>query len=434
MVTLVVMLAGLTLLYTYAGYPLLLRCLVLRRKAAVSPVSSERDILPDQQRFTPTVSIIVPFHNEEAWVARKLGNTLSLDYPPERLEIIAVSDGSSDRTAEIMEHYSEHVRIVAYSKRQGKPTALNRGVALAQGEILIFTDANVILDAKAIRILVARFADPTVGGVSGNVALQPVQNEEPLGEGLYMKYERWLYEMESRLHSMLGADGALFSIRREVFTPLAADTITDDFALTLGVIDRGRRVLYEPAARAVEAVVPDVAAEFRRKVRMIAGGYQAVWRFRRLLGSGQVSCHPLLALQLVSHKLLRWIAPVLLITVYLGSAALAASTASAAWMGFTLLQSVFYLLAAVGWLSVKVRRWPLCYIPYYFCAVNLAAVSGAWRFLRGRQVITWHKVSRAAFLDDSAIAPQAARCPVTKGAEAHAIAAQNVGTKPTITP
>jgi cellulose synthase/poly-beta-1,6-N-acetylglucosamine synthase-like glycosyltransferase len=398
MTVLLVLLAGATLFYTYAGYPALL-CWLVRRQPKVATVASQAPSLPPsdhQNHATPMVSIIIPFHNEESWVARKLDNTLSLDYPRERTEIIAISDGSTDRTAEIMERYRDQVRIVAYMRRQGKPTALNRGVALAKGEILVFTDANVVLDPKALRALVCRYADPSVGGVSANVALEAVQTDEPLGEGLYMKYERWLYALESQLHSMVGADGALFSIRRDLFTPLAADTITDDFSLALEAIDRGKRVLYEPRAGAVEGVVPDVTAEFKRKVRMVAGGYQALWRFRHLLLPKQLSRHRTFALQLISHKVLRWIAPLLLVTVYLGSAMTAASTQSLLWAGFTGLQSLFYLLAGAGWLNTRIRRWPLCYIPYYFCAVNLAATLGAWRFLRGRQAITWQKVSRAA--------------------------------------
>jgi biofilm PGA synthesis N-glycosyltransferase PgaC len=394
---LLVLLAGATLLYTYAGYPVLLRWLVTRQKKAGAVPSPVAERPPcDQKLSTPRVSIIIPFHNEEAWVARKLDNTLSLDYPRDRIEIIAVSDGSTDRTAEIMDRYRDQVQVVAYLRRQGKPTALNRGVALATGDLLVFTDANVLLDPKAIRALVSPYADPSVGGVSANVALEAVQTAELLGEGFYMKYERWLYALESQLHSMVGADGALFSIRRALFMPLAADTITDDFSLALEAIDRGARVLYEPGARAVEGVVPDVAAEFRRKVRMVAGGYQALWRFRHLLLSAQVSRHPTFALQLVSHKLLRWMAPFMLVMVFCGSAVAAASTSSPLWTGFTGVQALFYLLSVAGWLSARMRRWPFCYIPYYFCAVNLAATLGVWRFLRGRQAITWQKVSRAA--------------------------------------
>jgi biofilm PGA synthesis N-glycosyltransferase PgaC len=398
---LMVLLAGATLVYTYAGYPLLLGWLVLRqKKAPLSPAPSSESLEPalsdHSDVLTPHVSIIIPFHNEEAWVARKFDNTLSLDYPHDRMEIIAVSDGSTDLTAAVMDRYRDRIRIVAYSCRQGKPTALNRGVALAMGDVLVFTDANVLLDHKAIRALVAPYADPSVGGVSANVALEAVHPAEPLGEGLYMKYERWLYALESQIHSMIGADGALFSIRRALFTPLAADTITDDFSLALGAIDRGKRVLYEPRARAVEGVVPDVASEFRRKVRMVAGGYQAIWRFRHLLSSAQVFRHPTFALQLISHKLLRWMASLLLVMMLCGSAVVAGSTQSPLWVGFTALQSLFYLLAGAGWLSPKIRRWPICYVPYYFCAVNLAATLGAWRYLRGRQAITWQKVSRAS--------------------------------------
>jgi hypothetical protein len=184
---------------------------------------------------------------------------------------------------------------------------------------------------------------------------------------------------------MVGADGALFSIRRDCYTPLSADAIADDFEIALGVVEGGRCIRYEPEARALEIVMPDVKAEFRRKVRMIAGGYQALWRHRSLLDPFQ---RPAVALQLVSHKILRWLVPVFL------TAALAASLAAprSPWLaGAAVVQAAFYGLAACGWLSVRLRRWLPVYVPYYFCAVNLAAAVGFWRYLRGRQPITWQK-------------------------------------------
>ncbi len=380
-------LSSLAILYTYALYPLILMA-VSRRKARTSltPLSGEA-----RGRHTrmgcPFVSVIVPFHNEERWVARKLDNTLSWDYPNDRLEIIAVSDGSTDRTNEILARYGDRVRVVQYLPRQGKPTALNRGVAEAKGDIFVFTDANVLTEPKAIRAMVARFNDSAVGAVSGSVALRADGCAHPLGEGLYMQYERQLYELDSKVKTMVGVDGAFFSVRRELFRPLAPDTIVDDFAIAMQVIAKRKAVVYEPRASGVEIVTPDVRAEYQRKVRMIAGGYQALFRFRHLLNPFQF---PMEMFQLVSHKLMRWMVPFFLIAAF-GSSLLVAGLHPILAIA-AVIQLVFYMLAVLGLASVSLRRWMPAYVPYYFCAVNFAALVGYWRFHCRRQAVLWGRV------------------------------------------
>ena len=364
------------LLYTYVMYPVLLH-FMRDRPTRDGPVST-----------LPTVSVIIPFYNEERWAIRKLENTLSWMYPADRLQIIAVSDGSTDRTPMLLRQYDGRVSVVTYPARRGKPTALNLGAAQATGDILIFTDANVFPAPDAVRALVKRYTDASIGGVCGNVALQGEDSPEPLGEGLYMQYERWLFAQESRALTMVGADGALFSIRRSLFVPLPMDTITDDFAMALGVLAQGRRVVYEPDAHSVEIVVPDVQAEFRRKIRMIAGGYQTLWRYRGLFNP---FARPGIAWQLVSHKLLRWLVPVFLLSAI--AAAFIAREHPAMALAFGL-QIVFYATALCGWLSQTLRRWMPVYVPYYFCAVNAAAAIGLWRYLIGGQSVTWQKVKR----------------------------------------
>lgn len=368
--------AVLGLFYTYVLYPVLLLFMHDRR---------ERDRL---LTTLPTVSVIIPFYNEERWAVRKLENTLSWSYPADRLQIIAVSDGSTDRTPMLLRQYDDRVTVVAYPIRRGKPTALNLGAAQATGDILIFTDANVFPQPDAVQALVQRYADASIGGVCGNVALQGEGSLEPLGEGLYMQYERWLFAHESRALTMVGADGALFSIRRTLFVPLPIDTITDDFAMALGVVAQGRRVVYEPRAQSVEIVVPDVQAEFRRKIRMIAGGYQTLWRYRRLFNP---LAWPSVAWQLVSHKLLRWLVPVFLMSALAAAFVGREHPVLALALG---IQIVFYCVAVCGWLSQRLRRWMPVYVPYYFCAVNAAAAIGLWRYLIGGQSVIWQKVKR----------------------------------------
>ena len=366
------------LLYTYMVYPALL--LIGRR--------TTQPVIKGFSGSLPTVSVIIPFHNEKRWVRQKLENTLQLEYPAERLQVIAVSDGSSDGTEEILKQYRDRIHVISYRPRQGKPTALNTGALQASGDILLFSDANVMVNSDALRILVRQYGDPSIGGVCGNVALQAEGAHEPLGEGIYMRYERWLYNQESRAFTMVGADGALFSIRRSLFTPLPADTITDDFDVALSIVAQRRRLVYEAAARATEVVVPDVKAEFRRKVRMIAGGYQTLWRHNILLNPFR---HPVVAWQLISHKLLRWLVPVLLVTTFLTAFAERQYPVMAVAL---VLQMVFYCLAFCGWISQRLRRWMPVYVPYYFCAVNVAAAIGLWRYLIGQQSVLWQKVSR----------------------------------------
>jgi poly-beta-1,6-N-acetyl-D-glucosamine synthase len=364
------------LCYTYVIYPALL-LLIREGRDRSRPMST-----------LPTVTVIIPFHNEERWASRKIENTLTWKYPADRLQVIAVSDGSIDQTTCLLRQYEDRVTVIAYPSRQGKPTALNLGAAQATGDILIFTDANVFPHPDAVQALVQRYTDGSVGGVCGNVALQAEGSHEPLGEGLYMQYERWLYERESRALTMVAPDGALFSIRRALFAPLPSDTITDDFALALGVLAQGQRVVYEPAAFGVEIVVPDVRAEFRRKIRMIAGGYQTLWRYRRQFNP--FTC-PSVAWQLLSHKWFRWLVPVFLLVAFASACAARQSPMMALALA---LQIVFYGLALCGWLSQSLRRWMPIYVPYYFCAVNMAAAIGLWRYLLGRQSVTWHKVQR----------------------------------------
>jgi len=387
--TVIFLVASVVLLHTYALYPFVLRLMRTRDREPRPASASRHHATHDTSQTWPTVSVIIPFHNEDQWVARKLENTLSWDYPTDRLEIIAVSDGSTDQTHAMLESYAGRVRVVSYYPRCGKPTALNRGAELARGEIFVFTDANVLLEPKAIRAMIARYEEATVGGVCGRIALHPEGADEPLGEGLYMRYEQGLYHLESATGTMVGADGAFFSIRRELFTQLPPDTIADDLSIALQVIAKGRRVVYEAEAHGAEVVIPNVRAEFCRKVRMIVGGYQALGRFRYLLNPLRF---PLVSFQLVSHKLLRWWTPFFLGAVFVSAAINAAEHLlfAAAFAA----QGVFYGFALLGWGSSTSRRWGGVYIPYYFCATNVAAVQGLWRFLHGRQVITWEKVGR----------------------------------------
>jgi poly-beta-1,6-N-acetyl-D-glucosamine synthase len=373
------LISSLAVIYAYVLYPVLLLAIPKRKMVSSQPIG---------RKDLPWVSVVIPFHNEERWVARKLENALALDYPSSRFQIIAISDGSTDGTNAILEQYKDRVDTVIYHPRAGKPTALNRGVLGSRGEILIFSDANVLIRPDAVHELLGYYSDPNVGGVSGNVVLQSADNAEPLGEGIYMRYERWVNKLESDAGTMVGVDGALFSIRSRLFSPLQKDTIVDDFTMALEVSSKCKRIVYAQNAKGSEVVRPDVQAEFRRKMRMVAGGYQALWRYKRLFNPWKF---PLLQFQLWSHKPMRWFVPFFLAAALVSSLLGARQPVLAA---AATLQIVFYALALLGRLSGRLRHFRPIYLPYYFCAANIAAVAGLWRSLFRSQAVMWDKVQR----------------------------------------
>jgi biofilm PGA synthesis N-glycosyltransferase PgaC len=336
----------------------------------------------------PSVSLLIAAYNEERVLESKLANSLALDYPGDRLQIIVVADGSDDDTAAIgMRHRSMGVELLHRPERRGKTAALNRGVAKATGEVVVFSDANNVFDAGALRKLVRHFRNPQVGGVCGaKHVYESNDRDSSVGDGLYWRYESALKLAESRLGSVTTADGEIFAIRRHLYVPLDERLINDDAAITFEILAQGRRVLYEPQARSFEHASIRIADDFNVKVRMVSGGFQTLgfyWRF--LLRPPRI-----FTLAFCSHKLLRWLAPELLI-------ALAASSLLLAQQRFflvmSLLQALFYALAAGGWVVRHKARLPLTvYLPFYFSAMNLAAFMGLYRFLS--RSTTWKKAQR----------------------------------------
>lgn len=367
------------LAWTFFGYPL--ATIVLSR------------ILPkpwQEGEFNGAVSMIVAAHNEESVIREKVENCLKLDFGSADSEIIIVSDGSTDDTNAILDEFSKispRLQIVAYEPRAGKANALNVAVSMARGEILILGDANVIVGEESCRALLVPFADPEVGAVCGRVLVRARGDQEVAGESLYMKYEGAVQRAEALLQSMVGVDGALFAIRRELFRPLATGIILDDFMLSMQAPLARLRIVYEKQAVAVEEVVPSAENEAKRKARIVAGGYQFLAAF---LKSGR-SLSPGMWFAFVSHKILRWFAPFLLLTLLVANITLL-DIAGYRWLFGG--QSAFYLLAALGFLAKNLRRNYLVYVPYYFTMVNLAAFKGFFRFLTLREQVLWEIVER----------------------------------------
>jgi cellulose synthase/poly-beta-1,6-N-acetylglucosamine synthase-like glycosyltransferase len=330
--------------------------------------------------------MIIAAHNEAAVIAAKVRNALDTSYPPERFELIVVSDGSSDDTDRLAaEAAGGRLRLLRSPQRRGKAHAMNLGATQATGSILLFTDANVFFDRDSIGYLVRRFADPSVGAAVGRVTIRLEGAREAAGESLYMQYERCLHQLESDISSMVTVDGAMFAVRRSLYTPLPEETIVDDFVTVMRILERGYRIRYAPDATGWEGAAATVRDELRRKIRIIAGGWTALTQIRSLLNPLR---HPAIAFQLISHKILRWLVPLWLLGLAGSTPALLASPFYRFALGA---QALFYTLALASLLVPALRRRRICYFPYYLCAMNLAALLGLVRFLLRSQTVLWEK-------------------------------------------
>lgn len=370
--------------YNYVLYPALVIALARLRPAGAPPP------LPPARSDWPSVSFVIAAYNEERVIADKIRNTLALDYPRERLEVIVVSDGSNDGTPQIAASFAEQgVCGLHEPPRRGKSSALNRGVARACGELVVFSDANNDFAPGAVQALARHFADPRVGGVCGVKQIKPASDRQSTqGDGLYWKYESAIKQAEGRLGSITNADGEIFAIRRRLYRPLDERVINDDTQVTFDLVNQGYRVLYEPAARSYEYASRHIRDDFFVKVRMVAGGFQSL-----ALNAGMfLPPRRAFTLAFLSHKVLRWTAPLPLLGMLAASAALSAQPAFATLFAG---QLAFYAVAAWGAHAIGRRELPgPVYVAFYFSAMNLAALVGLWRFLRGRQGTAWRKAAR----------------------------------------
>lgn len=340
----------------------------------------------------PTVTLVIAAYNEQDVIEPKLENSLLLDYPPELLEILVVADGSSDGTCDVVRRWADRgVRLEFSPERRGKIHAVNRVAPLASGEVLVFSDANSMFAADSIRKLVRNFGDPRVALVAGEKRIMADDGTVSDGEGLYWKYESALKRLDSRVSSVMGAAGEIFAIRKDAYVAHAPapDSIIEDFILSMGLVKDGHRVVYEPEAISLEEASPNAAEEFKRKVRICAGGWQAVVRLAPLLSPS----YGLVSFQYVSHRVLRWtVVPFLLPLILLLNVALAGLPVYQALLAA---QVAFYALGAIGYqLEQQGKKWKPAYLPFFFCFLNYAALRGFFRFMGGKQAVTWDKVKR----------------------------------------
>lgn len=363
--------------YVYAGYP-----------ALVHVIGRLRQRLVRKGPCAPAVTILIPAFNEEKGIRRTLENKLELEYPAERLEIIVISDGSTDATdrivAEVASESEIPLTLLRQSPRQGKSAALNRGVATARGEILVFSDANSVYRPDALANLMRNFADPSVGYVTGKmIYANPDGSVTGDGCSTYMRYENRLRADETRAGSVVGVDGGIDAMRQSLYEPLAPDQLPD-FVLPLGVVAKRYRVVYEPEAVLTEPALADAGSEYRMRVRVTLRALWAVWDMRRLLNP---FVHGWYSWQLLSHKVLRYFAFVPLVGLIAVSAGLARH--GLVYEAAFLTQIVFYAAAllALFWPNGAAGR--LFALPCYFVIVNAAAAHAAVRFLQGDKVVVW---------------------------------------------
>jgi len=362
--------------YTFFGYPLVLWILSL----LVGKSS-------DKGGICPKVSLIVSAYNEENVIADKIKNSLALDYPKEELEIIVASESTDETNNIVKEYRQEGVVLDAYSGRMGKSTTLFRAVPKATGQIIVFSDANAMYETDAIKKLVRNFNDPRIGRVSGQLKYSnPDKTISGSGEGLYWKYEMGLKRLESRLFSLLGANGSIFAIRKELYFPMAQDR-GDDFELPIRISQKGYGVVLEPQAISWEKSSSTANEEFKRKVRIIA------WNMKScllLLKECFLQKKVFLVFQLISHKFLRWLFPIfamgiLVINIFLPGIF---------FRTLLSIQVLFYTCALIGYgLDMKGSKVPrMLIVPYYFCLIHCAAIVGLYRLMCGGQKTIWQKV------------------------------------------
>ncbi len=364
-----------TVIYVYAGYPVLLWL--------IRSLGGRRPVLVDDAE--PSVTLIISAFNEEDVIGEKIRDCLTLDYPRARLQIIVVSDASDDSTDRVVAGFAaQGVELLRMQNRGGKTVGLNAAVASARGEIVVFSDANALYRRDAIRKLVRNFADAEVGAAVGESTYTNPEAESERNEGLYWRYETAVKRLESDVGSVVGGDGAIYAIRRALYVPMRADAISD-FVNPLQIVRGGHRCVYDSEAQSYERAAGDFGKEFRRKVRIVNRAWRAMWGMKTLLNPFR---YGRFALEIFSHKLLRWLVPLFLAGLIVTNLLLIeqAPIYRLAMLG----QVAFYALALLGHAARNRASMPsFLSVPYFFCLVNIASALGILDAFRGKTYTTW---------------------------------------------
>jgi len=367
------------LMYVYLGYPTLL--------ALVAPFYRRPNKQPG---YYPTISVLIAAYNEEAHIGQKLAETLALDYPFDKMEILVVSDGSADRTDEIVNSCQDpRVKLLRIDARKGKTNAQNEGVKQCRGEVIVFSDATAVYHPNALQYLACHYEDAQVGAVSGRYQYFDPKGESPTGLGsvAFWNYENLIKKLQSRISTLTGCSGCIYSVRKSIYTPLSAASCSD-LVEPLHVVRNGYRVVFEDRALAYEETTKSAKEEFNMRVRVAAHGISGVLSVPDLLKFWK---HGWIAFQLISHKVLRWLVPFSLILLFACNALLVQR------LGFRLvflLQLAFYLIGLVSMLLPMHRQWTPLSIPLYFCTLHVAALVSVISLMRGNRFVVWETVRK----------------------------------------
>ncbi|MFI0491620.1 glycosyltransferase family 2 protein [Flavobacterium sp.] len=382
------------IIYTYVGYGILLYLIIKIRR--FFKIGKKTIANPD---YEPEVTLFIAAYNEKDYVDAKMKNSLELDYPKDKLNIIWVTDGSDDGTPDLVRKYP-NATVHHLDARNGKIGAMNRGMAFVKTPIVIFSDANTGLGKESIQRIVNLFATPKVGCVSGEKRIINKESDvaSGAGEGLYWKYESALKKWDAELYSVVGAAGELFAIRTELYRHVEQDTLLDDFIISLRVAQDGYTIQYDPDAYAIETASANVKEELKRKIRISAGGIQAIVRLRSLLN---IFKYGTLSFQYISHRVLRWtltpLCLVILIPLLFALAYFEGILSFGLYSTLFWLQLLFYVAALTGWfLENRSTRIKILFIPYYFFIMNLSVVLGFFRYMKKSQSVNWERAKRAS--------------------------------------
>ncbi|MDN5211669.1 glycosyltransferase family 2 protein [Fulvivirgaceae bacterium BMA12] len=375
--------------YAYLGYGIVLVLLLKIKNLFSKPGAA------DSEPFEPEVTLFVAAYNEAAYIEDKIKNTLDIDYPRDKLRIVFVTDGSDDGTPEILRKH-EGIHVYHQASRAGKIGAINRGMGFVISPIVIFSDANAMLNKQVVREMVKHYRNPAVGCVAGEkrILKREFDTASGAGEGIYWRYESALKKMDSNLNSAIGAAGELFSIRTELFEPVEKDTLLDDFIISMRIAARGHKIVYEPGAYASESASASIKDEMKRKVRICAGGLQSIVRLKALLNPFRFG---LLSFQYISHRVLRWTLVPLFLLLVIPLNYLLMLDKQGIYILLFYGQVLFYSAALIGWfLENRSLRIKLVFVPFYFSIMNIAAFKGFFRYIKGSQSVLWERANRAS--------------------------------------
>lgn len=377
--------------YTYIGYGMLLYVMVLIKRLFCK--TSQDPILPDDDQL-PNVTLMICAYNEEDIIREKMENIRQIDYPADKFCVMWVTDGSNDGSNDLLKQYPE-VTLVYSPERKGKAMAMQHGLKVNKAEYVVFTDANTMLNANAIREIVRQFMKPNVSCVSGEKRVAARTNDQIAaeGEGLYWKYESTLKQWDSDLYSAMGAAGELFAVKMSDYREAPTNALLDDFMMSMLIVKDGHRIAYTSEAYAMEYGSANMYEESKRKRRIAAGGLQSIWWLRSLMNPLK---YPVVSFLFISHRVLRWsITPFTMLALIPLNIALVALNAGIIYTVIGILQLIFYAAAALGWLQTKTgRHGGLLYVPYYFLFMNVNVFRGI-SYLRSHSTSgTWEKAKR----------------------------------------